>query len=184
MRLRTLLGWPVAVALSAVACSSGATTAPSRHPPEGPPIIAKNAIRAPLLPTNVLELPTFDFEKFRALMRQLRGTPVVVNIWASWCGPCRAEAPELRMVAERYGDRVQFIGVDILDARGPAREFILEFGWPYPSLFDPRGEIRDQLGYFGQPVTVFFDAGGNKVSEWIGTIGREELTERIRRILP
>jgi hypothetical protein len=56
-----------------------------------------------------------------------------------------------------YGDRVRFIGVDILDQRASARDFMSEFGWTYPSVYDPSGAIRDGLGLLGQPVTLFYD---------------------------
>jgi len=109
---------------------------------------------------------------------------VVVNVWASWCGPCRIESPNLVMAANLYGDRVQFLGVDILDQRSAAQAFIQEEGYPYPSVFNPTGDIRDRLGYIGQPVTIFFDAQGKKVASWGGPIGLPELTARIDMILP
>ena len=88
----------------------------------GPP--AQNAVTAPLLPTHVAELPTFDVQTYQELLTQMRGTPVVVNVWAAWCGPCQAEAPLLHEASQTYGDRVQFLGVDILDSLDGARGFI------------------------------------------------------------
>ncbi len=82
---------------------------------------AHNATTAALLPVRVAELPTFTPQDYEQLLTQLRGTPVVVNVWASWCGPCQAEAPLLHGAVERYGDRVQFVGIDILDTIGGAR---------------------------------------------------------------
>jgi len=111
------------------------------------------------------------------------GVPVVVNIWASWCGPCRAESPNLVKAAERHGTEVQFLGVDILDQRAAAQAFIQEEGYPYPSVFDPTGEIRNRLGYIGQPGTIFYNASGRKVDEWSGPIGLQQLLDRIDKIL-
>ncbi len=127
-----------------------------------------------------------DFAGYEELLGQLRGTPVVVNIWGSWCGPCRTEAPHLAAAHATYGDRVQFIGVDILDVRESAREFIEEFGWTYPNVFDPSaaGDIRNQLGYLGQPVTLFYDADGTLVADWEGPLDPRTLEARIRKILP
>ena len=125
------------------------------------------------------QLPSADFDTYQAVLADLKGTPVVVNIWASWCGPCRAEAPGLSTAAVAHAGEVQFLGVDILDDRTSARAFIEEFGWTYPSLFDQDGEIRDLLGYIGQPVTIFYDAEGNIVSEWTGPMPEAELEARI-----
>lgn len=134
---------------------------------------------ARLLPSTATALPSFDLASYESLIRELRGRPVVVNIWASWCGPCRDEAPHLRAAHEGFGDRVQFIGVDILDARADARAFMREVGWTYPSVFDVTGEIRDGLGLIGQPVTLFYDADGELVDTWIGPLTRQALTTRL-----
>ncbi len=177
----------VTVALLGAACSggrggsgSGGGTATQAGSSGGS---ALNATTAPLLPTEVDALPAFDPATYRELLAQLRGTPVVVNVWASWCGPCRAEAPHLREAALRFGDRVQFLGVDILDARPSARAFIAEFGWPYPSVFDATGAIRDGLGLIGQPVTLIYDAGGELVFTWLGPIDRDTLVSEVEKVL-
>lgn len=136
-----------------------------------------------LLPGDRLELPVFSFDRFRALLAELRGRPVVVNIWGSWCPPCVVEAPHLAQVSRELEGRVQFVGVDILDDRRAAREFIVRFDWRYPSVFDPDGEIRDRLGYFGQPVTVIYDRRGDVAFEWAGTVTAALLREEIRKVL-
>ncbi len=136
-----------------------------------------------LLPASATALPAFDFAEYQQLLAQQEGTPVVVNIWASWCGPCRDEAPVLARASAIYGDRVRFLGVDILDDAGSARGFIREFGWTYPSVFDVSGEIRDRLGLLGQPSTLFYNASGELVDTWVGAIPEDELTTRIERLL-
>ncbi len=145
--------------------------------------IARNATSAALLPSHVAELPTFDVQTYQQLLTQLRGTPVVVNVWAAWCGPCKAEAPLLHTASQTYGDRVQFLGVDILDSRDGARAFIAEHDLAYPSIFDPSGAIRDWLGVIGQPVTVFYDADGNLVSSWDGQLSQKALDRGISAAL-
>jgi thiol-disulfide isomerase/thioredoxin len=136
-----------------------------------------------LLPKNRLDLPSFDLEKYQALLTELRGTPVVVNIWGSWCPPCRVEAPGLSKVAREFEGKVQFLGVDMLDVRESAREFILEYDWPYPSVFDEDAEIRDRLGYVGQPITIIHDRDGNVTFEWVGVITEDLLRKEIRQVL-
>jgi thiol-disulfide isomerase/thioredoxin len=143
------------------------------------PVPARNAAEATLLPTDAFALPEFDLARYERLLGQLDGTPTLVNFWGSWCEPCRDEAPHLASAHASYGDRVQFLGVDILDAREGAREFMREFGWTYPSVFDPPAAIRDGLGLLGQPVTLFYDAGGNLVDRWVGPIPGDELTMRL-----
>lgn len=135
------------------------------------------------LPTEPTALPEFTLADYRHAIGQLRGTPVVVNVWASWCGPCREEAPLLAAANETYGDRVRFIGVDILDERGSARDFMREYGWTYPSVFDPSGAIRDGLGLLGQPVTLFYDASGELVDTWTGPLTEERLDANLHGIL-
>jgi hypothetical protein len=73
--------------------------------------------------------------------------------------------------------------VDILDERGSARDFMSEFGWTYPSVYDPTGAIRDGLGLLGQPVTLFYDASGELVDTWTGPLTREALHSRLATIL-
>jgi thiol-disulfide isomerase/thioredoxin len=124
-----------------------------------------------------------DAATFRALLDELRGTPVVVNVWATWCPPCVEEAPHLAEVSREFEGRVQFVGLDILDDRPAARDFIREYGWIYPSVFDPAGRIRDALGYVGQPVTVVYDREGNLAFEHVGAVDGEMLRTEIREVL-
>lgn len=157
----------LAVALAAAACGGDA-------PPR--------SVGA-LLPDDRLELPQYDLETFRALLAELRGTPVVVNVWGSWCPPCVEEAPDLAEVSRAYEGEVQFVGIDILDQRDDARAFILRYDWPYPSIFDPAAAIRDGLGYVGQPVTVLYDRSGEIAFEWLGIVDPERLRREIEQVL-
>jgi cytochrome c biogenesis protein CcmG/thiol:disulfide interchange protein DsbE len=135
------------------------------------------------LPAGPQALPEFTLAEYERAIAGLRGTPVLVNVWASWCGPCRDEAPLLASAHETFGDRVRFVGVDILDQRAAARAFMREFGWTYPSVFDPSGAIRDGLGLLGQPVTLFYDASGELVRTWSGPLTETTLTESLETIL-
>ena len=83
-------------------------------------------------------------------LSELRGTPVVLNLWASWCTPCREESPRLREGWERWGPRgVAFLGLNIQDLRGDARDFSDEFGLTYPSVRDARRGVADDYGATG-----------------------------------
>jgi len=153
----------ISLALTAAACTGGGGPTPTGSLNLGSSPAATNATTAPLLPTGRFDLPAMTPEQFRELLGQLKGTPVVVNFWASWCGPCRDEAPGLSAVSRQYGDTVQFLGVDLKDSRSNAQITIRDFAYPYPSVSDPHQEIQRSFGFFGQPVTVFFDRNGNRV---------------------
>jgi cytochrome c biogenesis protein CcmG, thiol:disulfide interchange protein DsbE len=136
-----------------------------------------------LLPTDRFALPQYDLAAFQNLLTELRGTPVVVNVWGSWCPPCMEEAPDLAQVSKEFEGRVQFVGIDILDEREAARDFIREYDWQYPHIFDPRGELRDGLGYIGQPITVVYDREGSVAFEWNGVISANRLRTAVRKVV-
>jgi thiol-disulfide isomerase/thioredoxin len=168
------------LALLAAACTS--SPAPD-HSPTPSPIPAVNAARASLLPDTVDGIPDMDLETYGSLRLQVEGTPLVVNLWASWCIPCEGEAPDLEAAAARYGDRVQFLGVDVMDNRGDAQSFVHTHDWPYPSVFDPSGAIMTHLGITGPPATFFYAADGSLVRRVPGQIDAETLDQGVQQLL-
>jgi cytochrome c biogenesis protein CcmG, thiol:disulfide interchange protein DsbE len=103
-------------------------------------------------------------EAFDARLRELRGLPIVVNKWASWCGPCRAEFPYFQSQAAEQGKKVAFLGVNSNDGEDSASEFLAEFPVPYPSYLDPDMKIADELeGALAFPATAFYDTRGELV---------------------
>jgi cytochrome c biogenesis protein CcmG, thiol:disulfide interchange protein DsbE len=101
---------------------------------------------------------------FDSQLAALRGHPVVVNVWASWCEPCRKEFPYLQRLSAKYGKRVAFVGVDTKDDDAAARTFLGEFPLPYPSYTDPNQDIARSVGAtVGLPDTAYFDADGKRV---------------------
>lgn len=101
----------------------------------------------------------------RGLQRRLaalKGHPVVVNVWASWCGPCNEEAPTLQRVSLDRGREVAFIGVNLKDNRGAARRFLQTVPLTYPSYEDPDGEIYNAYKLLGAPTTIFYTPSGEK----------------------
>jgi cytochrome c biogenesis protein CcmG, thiol:disulfide interchange protein DsbE len=102
-------------------------------------------------------LPRFDRE-----LRALRGTPVVVNLWASWCGPCRFEIPFMQRAFREHGTKVAFLGVNSDDSEGNATRMIGDLPMPYPSVVDDRANLAGRLGARGLPVTVFYDVDGKE----------------------
>jgi len=98
---------------------------------------------------------------YRARLTELRGHPVVVNAWASWCGPCKYEMPYFSRAAVRFGRRVAFVGVNAGDTDGDARAFLRDHYIPYPSYVDPHDQIAQEIGVrAGLPTTVFYRRDG------------------------
>jgi thiol-disulfide isomerase/thioredoxin len=103
-------------------------------------------------------------EAFRQRLAGLRGHPVVVNKWASWCGPCREEMPWFQSLSARLGKRVAFFGVDSEDRADAAQGFLDEFPLPYPSYSDPDQEIAEEMNAtIGFPATAIYDSSGEQV---------------------
>lgn len=102
---------------------------------------------------------------------QLRGKPAVLHFWASWCVPCRDEAPLYEEAVRRYGDRITFVGVDIRDARSDALAFIEKYGLgDYLHVRDTDRSISEAFGLTGQPETFFIDEDGLLVEHVPGPI--------------
>jgi cytochrome c biogenesis protein CcmG, thiol:disulfide interchange protein DsbE len=120
------------------------------------------------------ELLTGGLPAFRARLAELRGRPVVVNKWASWCAPCREELPYFRRQARARGDRVAFLGANTNDTPEAARRFLAEVPIPFPSYEDPEGEIaRFFEGAIAFPATAFYDRRGRLATVKQGVYQRE-----------
>jgi thiol-disulfide isomerase/thioredoxin len=143
---------------------------------------AENATTAPALPTVADELPAMDAAGFRQLLQQLRGTAVVVNYWAAWCPPCKAETPLLVEAHRRLGHDVQFIGVDLQDFRAGARTFMNEQDVTYPSVFDPANSIGLSFNLFSPPMTQFYGADGLLVATVRGQLSADALQANLKAI--
>jgi cytochrome c biogenesis protein CcmG, thiol:disulfide interchange protein DsbE len=94
------------------------------------------------------------------------GKPVVVNFWASWCGPCADEAPLLQDAARRNADRFTFVGVDVQDVDSDAQAFLRKYGVSYPNGSGNAGPISIQYGMRGVPETYFIAPDGKLVRKW------------------
>lgn len=133
-------------------------------------------------PAKDFTLPLFSGGEIT--LSNLKGKPVVINFWASWCPPCRDEAPILEKVWQLYRERgVTFIGVDIQDKEEDALAYIEEFGITYPNGRDLNGRITIDYGVGGIPVTFFIDRDGLIVSRWVGAINEDLLVARIEELL-
>jgi len=121
--------------------------------------------------------PAFD-----AQLRALHGHPVVVNMWASWCGPCRAELPFLQREAVKRGATVAFLGINVNDSPASARQLAAKYPMPYPSFQDPRSNLFGRYKAQGLPTTAFYDARGKLVTVHQGVFpDRAALADAITR---
>jgi cytochrome c biogenesis protein CcmG/thiol:disulfide interchange protein DsbE len=99
----------------------------------------------------------------RARLAELRDEhPAVVNVWAAWCGPCRAEMPVMQQVSLAFGKQVAFLGVDLRDNREAAQAFLRKIPVTYPSYDDPSGQVYNAEGLVGVPSTLFYDRRGKQ----------------------
>ena len=120
-------------------------------------------------------------------LSDFRGTPVVLNFWATWCGPCKAEMPELEKAYQEYGDRVLFVAVDLVDGWTETKEaglaYITEMGYTFPVFFDVDCQASSAYSINAIPLTCFIDAEGYLVSGVNQMITAEQLTAGIESIL-
>jgi cytochrome c biogenesis protein CcmG/thiol:disulfide interchange protein DsbE len=133
--------------------------------------------------------PHFDLSRLdgagRLSLASLRGKVVVLNFWASWCAPCKSEAPRLEAAWRRYrDDGVVVVGVDAQDFSGDARTFIRKHQLTYPNVHDGPGDVLPKYGVTGFPETYFVGRDGRLVGERVqGEISKEKLIAGIRRAL-
>ncbi len=120
----------------------------------------------------------------RVGLEELRGTPLAVNFWASWCDPCRSEAPRLQRAWRRYrGSGVLFVGLDEQDNAPDVRRFLSHFAIDYPTLKEAGDDTFRAWGLTGYPETFFIDRRGRVVSHVIGVISQAELANGVRAAL-
>ena len=119
-------------------------------------------------------------------LSDFRGKGVVLNFWASWCGPCKSEMPHFQEAFEEFREDVQFLMVNMSDAfgdsRADAQKVLEQNGYTFPVFYDTKAECAYGYGISGIPVTVFIDADGNIVSMKTGMISKTDLERRILTI--
>jgi cytochrome c biogenesis protein CcmG/thiol:disulfide interchange protein DsbE len=163
-RIRPLLALSAIalVALFAGGCGGSTESGDGSHPDYvkalagAPPVLAA-------LYKQANDLLPGEQSAFEKRIAQLRGYPVVVNVWASWCVPCRQEFPVLQKLSARYGKKVAFLGLNSEDSDDAAATFLREEPVPYPSYTDPHKDVAGSIGVVGFPDTAFYDKSGKLV---------------------
>jgi cytochrome c biogenesis protein CcmG, thiol:disulfide interchange protein DsbE len=113
---------------------------------------------------------------------QLKGQPYVVNFWASWCGPCKAEHPVVEWGARAYGDRVRFLGVLYEDTAENAKRDLANRRVSFPQLLDTHSRMAVDFATTGVPETYFVDASGIIVHKYVGPISQQALVHYVEQI--
>ena len=129
-------------------------------------LAGSKVVNVPFTTAPDFTLGTFDGGTFKLSDALQTGKPVVLNFWASWCGPCADEAPVLQDAARRYGDRVTFVGVDVQDVDADAQAFMRKYGISYTSGSGNAGPISVQYGMRGVPETYFIAPDGRLIRKW------------------
>lgn len=170
------------IALASSGCGPSGDDEGGGKPPDYERALAGSPAPLAALHEQANELLSGGIGAYEKRIAALAGYPIVVNAWASWCGPCRFEFPTLQKLAARYGKRVAFIGIDSEDDADAAKTFLKEEPVPYPSYSDPDKEIADSLGAIGFPDTAFYNRGGELVYLKQGPYAEQsELEQDIRR---
>jgi cytochrome c biogenesis protein CcmG, thiol:disulfide interchange protein DsbE len=146
-------------------------------------IAGSKVVNVPFSTAPDFSLGLFDGSTFTLSQSLQTGKPVVVNFWASWCGPCADEAPVLQDAARRYGDRVTFVGVNVQDLDGDAQAFLHKYGVTYANGSGNAGPISIQYGMRGVPETYFVAPDGRLVRKWntLTTADLEQFLAELQR---
>lgn len=146
-------------------------------------------LRAPAAPATAIgnpapELSLADLDGNPIHLADLRGRPVVLNFWASWCGPCVEEFPLLRDAAARHADEgLAVIGVVYQDRSEAARDFMARNGATWPAAMDPGGRVAAAYGILGPPETFFIGRDGTIVARHFGQFSASSLEEKLAAII-
>ena len=171
------------------------------RPETAPPAATAEAVPAVTPETAVTEAPAepesedplapdfsvYNGEGESVYFSDFAGRPAVINFWASWCPPCRSELPAFESAWETYGDRVEFLMVDLTDGSREtveiAQSFIAEEGYAFPVYFDSDYSGASAYGIYSIPMTVFVDASGRIRGGRIGAMAEETLTAGLEELL-
>jgi len=126
------------------------------------------------LPTKVLQGP-------QVTLADLKGKPALINFWASWCDPCREEAPEVARLSRSLHGQGAVVGIDYTDREDSARSFLRQYGWTFPVLSDPDGVYGARYGFSALPTTIVLDSEGKVAATLRGPQSVADFRRELRR---
>lgn len=172
--MKSFAGFLAVIALAA--CSHGGNTAAGGAGSANAPSVAKVGAQAP-----AFDEPTVAGTSLS--MAGLRGKPVYLNFFASWCPPCNEEAPDVNAVQRQFkGEGLQVVGIDILENKAKAQQFVDQHGLSYPAVIDS-GALRDAYNINGMPVHVFIDRNGVVRKIVVGELSKSEMIADVKSVL-
>ena len=134
------------------------------------------------------DFTVYDAEGNEVHLSDYIGTPVVLNFWASWCGPCKSEMPDFDAAYQELGEDVQFLMVNLTDGSretvDSASVFVEEQGYSFPVFYDTESQAAIAYAAYSIPTTYFIDAEGYAVARGVGALSAEALQQGIDMILP
>lgn len=134
------------------------------------------------------DFTVYDAEGNAVRLSDFRGKPVIVNFWASWCGPCKSEMPDFQELYETYGQEIHFVMVNMTDGaqetKESASEFIGKMGYTFPVYYDTDLDATYTYGVYSIPTTFFFDESGNVIAYGQGALDKETIMRGIQMLYP
>ena len=136
--------------------------------------------------TKAYDFTVYDENNNAYKLSDFEGKPVVLNFWASWCGPCKSEMPDFEIAYQEYGEKIQFLMINMTDGYqetvSSANDFIKDKGYTFPVFYDSNLEAAKAYSVYSIPATYFIDAEGYIIAWGSGALSAENLQEGINYI--
>ena len=168
----------VCVVVAGISVLTGNSTAPEEVP--APEENTENPNAAP-------NFTVYDIDGNPVMLSDFQGKPVILNFWASWCGPCKAEMPDFEEAYQVYGQDIHFVIVNLTEGRSETLEsasgYVAQMGYTFPVYYDTSMEAAYAYGVRSIPMTCFIDTDGIIVGGQVGMLSGEALEENITALL-
>ena len=169
------------VRLGGLATTPPETQAPTETTGEVTPETGETQPTDP--PANIApDFTMLDMEGNEVTLAEFFGKPIILNFWASWCGPCKMEMPEIQNFYEKYGENIHFLAVSVDDSVDTAKTFIETEGYTFPVYFDTTSMGAYTYGASSIPLTFFIDAEGNLTAYYMGAMSGDILQQGVDMI--